>query len=104
MTPVRLIAALFAAVAVTFLLLLLALPAHAEEGPFSVASFDYGDVLLFNEKGPCEGDAMLAHGAKKNVEKDTGCWVPNGAYIQVAWLDGAVDRIPVRSFKKPETL
>lgn len=73
-----------------------------DSGPFSVASFDSGDVLLFNVKGPCEGEARLAHGAKKDGSTDTGCWVPNGAYIQVAWLDGAVDRIPVRSFKSPE--
>lgn len=70
--------------------------------PFSVASFDVGDVLLFNDKGPCEGDARLAQGLKKDGSKDIGCWVPAGPYIQVAWLDGAVDRIPVRAFKKPE--
>jgi hypothetical protein len=75
--------------------------AFAQDKPFSVASFDVGDVLLFMDKGPCEGDAKLAQGKKKDGSTDTGCWVPNGPYIQVVWLDGAVDRVPVKAFKAP---
>lgn len=83
------------------LLMGLAGSAAAAEPPFSVASFEVGDVLLFMDKGMCEGDARLAEGIKKDGSKDTGCWAPNGPYIQVAWLDGAVDRIPVKAFKAP---
>lgn len=70
--------------------------------PFSIATFEVGDVLLFMDKGPCEGDAHMARGVKKDGSIDNGCWIPAGPYIQVAWLDGAVDRVPVKSFKAPE--
>lgn len=70
--------------------------------PFSIAAFEIGDVLLFMDKGPCEGDARMARGVKKDGAIDNGCWIAAGPYIQVAWLDGAVDRVPLKSFKAPE--
>jgi hypothetical protein len=75
--------------------------AFAAPEPFAVATFDVGDVELYKEQGPCEGNANMAIGHKKDGSKDTGCWVPNGPYVQVAWLDGAVDRIPFKAFKEP---
>lgn len=104
MTPVRLIAALFAVAATTFVLLVLALPARAADSPFSVASFSVGDVFLYMEQGQCQGEAHLARGVNKDGSEYNGCWLPNGPFIQVAWLKGTVDRIPVRDFKTPETL
>jgi hypothetical protein len=94
----------YIAIAIAALTAFAAQPTCAEDSPFSVASFEVGDVFLYTAPGPCQGMAHLARGVNKDGGENTGCWLPAGPYIQIAWLKGTVDRIPVRDFKKPETL
>lgn len=96
---------LIAFAAVAACLAVAAQSVRAEDGPFSVASFETGDVQLYMEQGICQGMAHRARGVNKDgSEAINGCWLPAGPYIQVVWLRGTIDRIPVKDFKKPETL
>lgn len=58
-------------------------------------------VRLHDEAGMCVSGARLAE-FTDGVVRIPGCWVPSGANVGVAFLDGDYVRIPMAAFRKPK--
>lgn len=83
---------------------LLLTPAKAETLRYKTS--DGASIELTADKGPCAGEARLAHYTSADLKtKVQGCYrLRNGSVVTLSWLDGDHDMVPARQFKSVDAL
>jgi hypothetical protein len=59
-------------------------------------------VLLFDEAGPCVGDAKRAEYRSAAGEATPGCWVMRQDRVAIVFLDGDIGAVPISALKPPK--
>ena len=76
--------------------------AHAAVPGLTVAT-DSGRIDLYEEAGPCVGQARRAEYVPKKGDPIAGCGVFTGQGVRIVLLDGDSSTLPAAVFQKPVT-
>ncbi len=82
-------------------------PVKLERGKAAVVarSGDGAQVLLYNEQGPCVGEARFAEYVAPDGSAVPGCWVvAGGGLVLISYLDGERGNIPYTHLKQVSEL
>lgn len=72
---------------------------------YTATATDGSRITLTDERGPCEGQALLAAWMSKDGQRQVrGCWTLVGEVVWVAFLDGDIARVPTAVLRKAVVL
>lgn len=63
-----------------------------------------GQILLYEEAGPCVGQARKVEYKEPGKPTIPGCWLIRGPLVAMVFFDGDLGSIPAQSIKKPTSL
>lgn len=86
---------------VFLLALLAALSGPALGALAAVADTSTGVIELYDDAGPCVGEAKYAVFIGTDGGKIPGCWVARNEMVYIAFMDADIARVRQSSFRKP---
>lgn len=86
------------------ILLLAGACAAAFAKPVGVAKGPTGNVVFYDERGMCVGEALRAEYVEQGKPTIPGCYTAQGPYLLVVFLDGDIARVPMQAVEPPKEI